>query len=293
MPFQNLFICKTPDKTNNIKHRKEQDSLWANQLCHIFPIQIERASSFTSKGSITVEASLVVPLFFFAMLCLVYLLEMMAIQTTVRNALYSVGKDISQQAYLSPIISTNAIEQHMIQNIGTERLERSMIVGGADGIDCSRSSSDWNTAVIDLVVRYDLQIPVLMFRIPILSREETLRVKGWTGYVPGADESGDKDIVYITDYGVVYHRSMSCTYLEVALQKVGIEEVESLRNNSGGKYYACESCGKNSGHAETVYVTEYGNRYHTTLDCNKVKRNIYAVPLEEVRGMGGCSKCAK
>ena len=277
----------------NLNSRKEKDSLLAIHFPLIFHRnrKRERASAFTSKGSITLEVALVVPIFFFAMLCMVCLLEMMSIQTTVRNALYSVGKEIAQQAYSSPMISTYGIQQHIIKNIGSEKLDRSMIVGGSDGISCSNSMSDWSTAVIDLSVCYDLEIPILMFKIPVLTREETLRVKGWTGYASGMYGEGTNEVVYVTDYGLVYHKNMSCTYLELSIQAVSILDIEHLRSESGAMYYPCESCGNDTVSAGRVYITDYGTRYHTSLECNKVKRNIYAVPLDEVYGLGGCSKC--
>lgn len=277
--------------TNNFK-RKENDSLMTNHFHRIIHNKTERASAFTSKGSITLEAALVLPLFFFAVLCLVYLLEMMAIQTSIRNALYSTGKDVAMQAYMSPVISTEAIEKRIVRTIGEERLAKSMVVGGASGIDCRGSSSDWNTAVINLEVAYKLEVPVLMFRIPIISKEETLRIKGWTGYVEGGGGQVKDEIVYVTEHGIVYHKDMYCTYLELAIRAISPESLGELRNQSGGKYYPCESCGKNTP-AVRYYITDYGDRYHTTLECSKVKRNMYAVPLDEVYGLGGCSKCVK
>ena len=295
MSFLNQKIIKKIPYNfmKNLKNRKENDSLLAIHFPLIFYkiIKRERASAFTSKGSITLEAAIVVPIFFFAMLCMVCLLEMMSIQTTMHNALYSVGKEIAQQAYSSPMISTYGIQQHIIKNIGSEKLDKSMIAGGADGINCSNSRSDWSTAVIDLSVCYDLELPILMFKIPVLSREETLRVKGWTGYVAGIYGEDANDMVYVTDYGLVYHKNMSCTYLELSIQAVGIADVENLRSDSGAKYYPCESCGSDAVSAGRVYITDYGTRYHTSLECKKVKRNIYAVPLDEVYGLGGCSKC--
>ena len=291
-----MSFRKIPTYFNRKKfvHGKEQDSLLAktlNQNSYIKKIYIERASAFTSKGSLTMEAALVVPLFFFAMLCMVYLFEMIAIQTAVETALHSVGKEIAKEAYVSPIISPYGIEQHLIRNIGNDRLERSMVSGGVNGLDCNASTSNWNTGEIQLVVRYRLEIPILMFRIPAVSREETLRVKGWTGYVSGSGNPSSEEVVYITDYGLVYHKDMYCTYLELSIQAVRVEEIEDLRNQSGGKYYACSSCEKELCEAGVVYLTAYGDRYHSSLDCSKIKRNIYAVPLKEVYGLGGCSKC--
>lgn len=263
----------------------------ANPQRYFLNIHKERTSTFTSKGSITLEAALVVPIFFFAMLCMVYLLEMVAIQTSIHHALHSAGKELMEQSYVSPIISTDSIESHMVRSIGEERLEGSMIVGGATGIDCSGSRVDWNTSVIELSVQYDMEIPVLMFRIPIISKADTLRVKGWTGYVSGAEGSTEQELVYVTDNGLVYHKDKNCTYLDMSVRAVDADKMDETRNKSGGKYYACGYCKNKNPDTYFYFVTNYGERYHSTLNCSRLKRNIYVVPLDEVYGKGGCSKC--
>ena len=278
--------------TYNIKlHRKETDSHWAKHFFIIFRIRRERVSTLTSKGSLSLEAAVALPIFFFAMLCLIFLFEMMSTQVYIKNALYSTGKELAQQAYVLPAISTPGIREHMIEQIGKERLDNSLIAGGSEGIDCSNSSCNWNSAIMDLSVRYTIKIPVLMFQIPAIPCEESLKVKGWVGETPRTGKNG-MDIVYITDYGEVYHEDISCTYLDVVVRGIIATTIQDARNDSGGKYYACEQCGEES-HVGILYVTNYGASYHTTLSCTKIKRNIYAVSREDILGKGGCSKCVK
>lgn len=270
-----------------------------NQNHPVFKNTAGRASSFTSKGSITLEAALAVPVFLFAMLCFLYLMEFMALTTELRNALYSAAKETAERAGITPVITSGSVKRHVVNAIGEDKLNDSMIAGGTRGLDLSRTFCDWNTAVMTFVMKYDVKIPVLMFDIPAIRRTETVRVKGWTGYEPVPDPAGE-NIVYVTAYGTVYHRSLECTYLSMSVSKVRLDAMETLRNESGGKYYPCESCGnsgtglsgslKNGGY---VYVTKYGNRYHASLNCGRIKRNISAIPLEEAEGMRGCSKCVK
>ena len=274
------------------KHRKEPDS-HGKKLFHLIFHQIkERASAFTSRGSITLEAALVIPFFFFAMLSLVFLLEMMNIRTEMQNALHSVGKTLSQQSYVNPMLSTAGLRQSIVDHVGEERINDSIIANGVRGIDCGDSVSDWNTAVMDLSLKYEIEIPVLFFRIPAIACEETLRIKGWTGQNAGAGEGTYQEVVYITDYGTVYHHDMTCPYLDISIRGILADTIGDARNNSGGKYYACETCGDGT-HYGILYVANYGDRYHTTLNCSKIQRNVYAVPYEDVTGMGGCSKCVK
>jgi len=296
MSFLNYFLThnkKTYKKPFIVQRKEQKDSLLANHFPKIYYMKRGRASAFTSKGSITLEAAIVVPIFFFAMLCLAYLLEMMALQTTIRNALYSSGREIAQQTYVSAVVSAQDVEQHIVNNVGTEKLNNSIIVGGANGIDCSASLSDLHTGVMNLSAKYEMKIPILMFQLSSISCEEKLRVKGWNGYAKGTDVSPEKRIVYITDTGLVYHESEECTYLDLSIFSVDIEQVTELRNQSGGKYYACETCGKKEAHQGFVYMTDHGIKYHTSLECSKLKRNVYAVRYDEVYGLGGCSKCVE
>ena len=270
--------------------RKERDSLWTIHFYQIHTLNSERTSAFTSKASLTVEAAIVVPIFFFAMLCLVALLEMNVIRMTVKGALYSVARELGQQAYVLPTFTSLGVEEKLTKQIGTDRLKRSMIVNGTEGLDCSGSYADWDTGEMDLLVKYRLQVPLLMFRVPVISCEESLKVKGWTGQTSSLDGADNGQVVYVTKYGTVYHKNYNCTFLNPSIRSVDVSAIEGVRNHSGGKYYPCESCGQ-AGQVGFFYVSSYGNRYHTSLNCNKIKRNYYAITLEEAKGLGGCSKC--
>lgn len=290
----NLTYNMNPHKRNTHLYRKEKiDSLNTIQSTPHIVDRKGRASAFTSRGSLTLEAAIVVPIFFFAMLCLAYLLEMMAIQTTVRNGLYSAGKVAAKEAYVGDFLSANELEQRIVENIGRDRLNRSIIAGGADGIDCAKTRCHRITGVMDLAVQYQVEVPVLMFRLAPITYEENLRVKGWTGYVASAGAGTKEEMVYVTETGIVYHKDAQCTYLDMSVQSVHKDTVNELRNQSGGKYYACEACGKEQTDSEYLYITLYGTRFHTSLECKKIKRNIYTISIEETYGLGGCSKCVK
>ena len=254
--------------------------------------RMERTSSFTSKGSITLEAALSVSFFFLAIVSMIYLFEIMAIQTNIRSALHAVSKEVALESFVNPMIPTSKMERRIAEIVGEERLSDSLIVGGSSGFDCSASKKYWNTTIMDLSVCYDMEIPILMFRLPVISKEEVIRVKGWTGYEVKLTDEMDNTMVYVTEHGLVYHADMNCNYLELSIKTVPQEEVEHLRNQSGGIYKECPSCNRYQAGAN-VYITDYGDKYHNSLECHGLKRNIYAISLSDVHGLGGCSICVK
>lgn len=294
MSFQ---ICQKNKGKYAELHRKENDSILTPKIICIHKKHSrtteERASSFTSKGSITPEAALATTFFFFAVLCLIYLFEVMAIQTNVRSALYAVGKEVALESYTRPVIPTTKMERQIAEKIGVERVENSMVVGGSSGFDCSASKKYWNTTIMDLTVCYELEVPVLMFRLPLILKEETIRVKGWTGHEVKLTDSLDNVMVYVTDYGLVYHADRYCNYLDLSVKTMEKAEIEHLRNENGGIYKECLSCKRRGDGFGKCYVTDYGDRYHMSLECSGLKRNIYTISLEDAHGLGGCSKCVK
>lgn len=248
--------------------------------------------ALSKRGSITAEAAMVVSFFFLAVICLTYLFQILSLQVTVRNGLHAVGRKMAVELCENPVMKPDNIKKELIRQIGEDRLDTSLIVGGSAGIDCSRSKQKWNTTIVDLSAVYRIEIPILLFRIPMIRREETLRIKGWTGYEGGNDWAESEEMVYVTEHGMVYHTDRNCTYLDLSIRTVEEEQIHQFRNLSGGKYQRCTSCRKDVD-SPWVYITDYGELYHGSLDCRKLRRRVYPVSLREVYGLGGCSKCVR
>lgn len=251
------------------------------------------ASAFvdgTCAGSVTVEAVISIPLFLYAAICLIWMLEMRAIQIRVRCALQDAGKQMAVELAEIPLLVPAELEAKVINCIGKERIARSLIEGE---ISCKGSYIWPGTGIMELKAQYKVKLPVPFFIIPPLTYEESLRMKAWNGYVKHGIGNGDasQKTVYVTETGVVYHEDYHCTYLEPSVRSVSSEALEELRNSDGGKYYPCLICGDSS--RESYYVTNYGDKYHSSLSCIGLKRNIYAVPISEVKGKGACSKCGQ
>lgn len=243
------------------------------------------------KGGLTVEAAVAVPVFLFAVLALIYLLEIMSIEIYIRAGMQYAGKRYAENAYLFAAADQEQMRKDIVESVGAERIQRSCVRGGGRGIDCSDSYVDFLRQILHLKTKYEMEIPIPFFGLYIIKREETMRIKGWNGYVSSIPISREQKIVYVTEHGTVYHCDRRCPYLDLSIRMVLPAEMETIRNQSGGKYYPCERCGDHIGWG--IYITDYGDRYHTTLSCSGLKRKIYAVPLSETSGKARCSKCGK
>lgn len=241
------------------------------------------------KGSITVEAALAVPVFFLAVVSLLYLMELMAVRTSVRAGLQAAGKRAMQDACIVSVFTPLQIERDVVEAVGEKRLENSMIVGGSEGIQCEGSYLSAVTGIGKLQAAYEVKLPIPLFSVPPLSFVETVRIKAWTGYEREAFGREEDETVYVTETGIVYHKDYYCTYLKLSIHIVQASETGSLRNVYGGKYDSCEKCFQ--GTSAAVYITDSGDRYHSSLSCSGLKRTVYAVPLSEAAGKGMCSRC--
>ena len=268
----------------------------------IYHSESERVSLSTSKrlfklfrnksnGSVTVEAAIAVPIFFLAVVTLMYLLEMMAVHTAVRSGLQYAGKKAVKETCITQMLRPSQVENDVVQAIGESRIDRSIISGGSGGIDCSGSRMSVRTGIGKLSAEYRVKIPVPMFGITPVKCIETMKIKAWSGYEKEGLPDVGSDTVYVTETGLVYHRDYHCSHLDLSIRMTHMNTIEELRNENGGKYYPCEHCAKiNSG---KIYITNSGDRYHSSLSCSGLKRTIYAIPVSEAAGKGACSRCGR
>ncbi len=249
------------------------------------------SSSVSVKASITVEAALAVPVFFLAMVTILYLFEMAAIQTTVRAGLQYAGKKAAKEAYLTKTVLPASIEEDLVSAIGSDRLSRSIVIDGSSGISCEKSWMSPRTGIGTLKVTYRVRLPISFFGSLSRKYEVSMKIKSWVGYEKEAFGSDSQEIVYITETGLVYHRNYHCTYLDLSIHAVSAADLTNLRNASGGRYKACNRCHPSS--SGQVYIANYGDSYHGNIFCSGIKRTVYSVPLSEVMGKGACTKCGQ
>ena len=83
-------------------------------------------------------------------------------------------------------------------------------------------------------------------------------------------------------------RDPGCSHIHLSIHSVEKTQLGAMRNENGEKYHPCEECGGGTGN---VYITDTGNRYHSSLECSGLKRSIVKVPVTQVKDRRPCSRC--
>jgi len=248
------------------------------------------------KGSITIEASMIIPFFTCFFAAFLFFFRVMQVQLLVQGALEETGRNLA-------ILSVKELEEEVshIEYLGLakgmfcmklleEELVEQYVEGGAVGV--SLLASDFEGDYIALNANYVVDFPVkLLGNLDILVSQNTLFRK-WNGWHTIAEGQNAEMWVYVTEHGEVYHMRKSCPYLDLSIRKVFAGTLGSRRNSNGERYRACGRCTMGS-YQDMVYITDYGDRYHKTQDCSALKRTIYQKRQSEVGGMDACSKCSK
>lgn len=253
-----------------------------------------RVSSFIicrQKGSMTIETALVLPIFLFAMLLVIMLSDALGLYMTIQGAIHQNVKLAAQSAYDQQLDSA-AIYSRILEDIGEDYLLRAPIEGGSRGIRFDDFGVE-DGEVIDLVLEYRLQFPFDLIGVGTIPMRQGGTAHKWIGYGGSSlidENTEEEEYVYITPYGTVYHRSTECSHLKLSIHEVTAEQIENLRNTDGGKYKGCELC-NGALSSEHLYITDDGDRYHSSLICSGLKRDIITIPISKVGSRRPCSRC--
>lgn len=286
MPF--CFLGRNKRNTT-LKLKSKNQSILTSPLKPNNPVKGKRVSL---SASVTVEASLVVPLYVFAFTVFCYVLLLLNFQVKVDKALYNTARTIAKYAYThdaGSVVDAVAAGALVVHEVGTDNIRNMGIVGGSAGFHFL--FSDFEDGIVDLVVQYNVKFPFSIIGSVYLPCTQRARTRAFIGITPGMDGEGKEAYVYVTQTGKVYHKSLECTYLKLSIREVAALDVNGLRNQNGERYSACEICTKEGELLETAYVTDFGNRYHASVNCSGLKRGIIKIKIEDAAGYRPCSRC--
>ncbi len=237
-----------------------------------------------AQASITVEAALVVPIFLYCVMGLIYLMVLFQTEEKVAWALQEVGNEVAveyvaseKKPTLNPVYFTAKMNGYLRD--------------GSVPVSLLRSKYDEKKQLVTFVCDYGNTVPFPIVKdFFLFSRKHTVRL--FSGVKTRNREEDGDEMVYITPTGRVFHRSTSCKYLALHISQVKGKDLGFLRSEGGSIYYPCEACCTGEcGPEENVFICSYGDRYHRSRSCSKLKRSIRRVKRAQVPDRVPCSNC--
>lgn len=267
------MLCSLKCKKNN-----KYESTYVKRLIY--------RDGIPSAASLTVEAAFVLPIFMFAMLLIAYIGLLVKTQDEVRHAMVRTVEEASAEVGAGVSAQAKSMVYYrgkLLAYLGDTSLTTSLV--GSSFLE--------ENDEIDLVVSYRTSLPLNIFGIWSPQFRERVHTRAFVGVDTRENAEEEDVVVYITENGRVYHRNKNCTYLKLSVSKVKYGDVDGMRNSSGGKYHPCHKCARgHTPHADAdVYITNYGDRFHTNRACSEIKRTIKEIMLSEVGSRAPCSKC--
>ncbi len=209
------------------------------------------------RGSFTIEAAAVLPVFLFGMIAMISFMDLYRQETV-----------------------------HLMQTCQEAELQ---------GLEQACAGNMQEELVISDT--YEYRPLSLLIPLAPVERKNEARVHLWNGRPSGShfgdgNLQETEPMVYITATGNVIHKSLNCSYLNLSVSMVSGADLVTLANHSGGHYHACETCSRNESPAAVVFITEYGSSYHNHSTCSTLKRTVRLVKESEAEGYHLCSRCA-
>lgn len=278
---------------------------------------MERTSLFAFfsrkiEAGMTVEASIVLPMFLFFFLNLGCAIEMIRLHGNLQLALWQIGSKMSVYGYAldsgelpedsdgwwrdlaGAVVSATYVKGQIINSAGADYLNSSPLTNGAAGIQLWESEIFGSDDEIDIIVTYSVSpwSSLIGFRPFRMANRYYAHI--WNGYsLSGTGEEGEvTQIVYVTENGAVYHMSMECTHLQLSVREIPSFVIDELRNQGGGRYRPCSRCAGGRP-PSTLYITSEGDRYHYDRGCSGLKRTVFSMTIEQAQEAGyrPCSRC--
>ncbi len=261
------------------------------------PPSTKRAFSTAShlKASLTLEATITLPLFIAGIIAFIFLIQAVQVQMRIEKALFNQTMKISGYAFYvdgvgvpgeaGNFVETSIIRKAVIDEVGEEFLNNSYIVGGKDGIYVN-FIKEYREGILDVELVYKMEVPFNLFGIKPVTYTTRAVCHTWIG--GRSDDLVDEtEYAYVTPNATVYHSYSDCTYLVMPVSTASYSELDK-------KYKACSSCCEENIIYTNVYYTQYGERYHSTVLCSNLHRNVFMIELDKAaKQYELCSRCSK
>lgn len=243
------------------------------------------------KGSLTLEAAVIIPFVAAFLVSILFFFRVLQVQTAVQESLtYSARKSAATSVVTEKsAVNLSMAKGYYFSHVSRYQAARKYIDG--TWVATSFAGSDCSQEYIDLKVNYDVKLPVSFFNIKKVTVYQGIKQRRWVGDKPHKKSEDEDPYVYITKTGYAYHSTSSCSHIDLGISQITKSQLESARNQSGGKYHRCSKCGKKVKNANVFYIADYGTTYHTDINCSGLKRSVSKVRLSEVGNRTPCKHC--
>ena len=278
-----MSLCIYPHNKNKSKTLSRRHSVET----YLKPLKETSLTSF-HRGSLTVEAAVVLPVLACCLVTVIYFFRILMVQEAIDQALYYAGQKVSVESSItdSDVALFLSAEYFFLQVVEEYEFIDTYVENGTFGI--SLLSSSFTEEEILLRAQYRMKLPV-----PFINKERMYfwqqnRFRKWVGDSPKEEA---EDVVYVTATGEVYHASTGCRVLSLSIHQIAIDQIYMVRGENGQKYTPCSRCKFYEKGADVVYYTDYGELYHYSTACSSIKRTIITIPTSEIGERRPCSYC--
>ena len=281
------FCFKIPSmyvtKCNSNMNRKDYNQIQSTQASdNDKKIYCKRASQCVSnRGSVTVEAALVLPFFFFVLYAILLISQFLMTEDRIHVALVETGRVLAGEEEERVTFARAQLE--LRKQVKSHNL--SMVSGGVSGISLGSSRLPNNQHEIELHADYRMKVSVPFLFTVSVPVQVTVIQRMFDGcHITDTSEGRGGDYVYVAEYESVYHTSSQCTH--IAIRLIPAKDASAL----AGKRQ-CEFC-KNYNEAGE-YVSLTGDCVHQNPQCSRIKRTVYMIEKDKAGNLPLCSRCAK
>lgn len=274
-----------------------------------------KSKSRYQNASLTVEASVAFPVFFFAVLYLIQMFLVLRAEVVIAEAGITAARESAAYSYVAERLADGetavaetvltVFDQKIVRDIGMTTMFHACC--DAEILKQARVGQGFSGIWVDTEASGETTYAELYYRVrpaDVLTKGGgkfyvmRLVYRDWTGegerHAASEEAEDEKTTVYMTEHGRVYHRKRTCSYIKIDVTPVLSECVKNERNASGAKYYACEFCDPVLRIGTQVFITEYGTRYHAVSTCSAMKRTVKECDFDAVKDTyPPCSRCGK
>lgn len=263
---------------HNIKKRDKRTSLSASQ-----------------RGSITVEAAVVLPVLLCALIGILFLAKVLVVNQEMETALLETARQVARKEALFSEKEREGTGISFAGSLFQKNRKQGDVSRGLTVTGVSFFGSEYRkeSKEIKLYLTYKIKVPMLLLGNRQIRIRTGICQKAWNGYAPasGEENSQNQEYLYVTTDGEVYHKDGQCYHLHINIRET--KEVDVYYNGQTS-YRPCRYCiRKGEGRASALYIPSEGDCYHSDPSCSGLTRTVRYVKKEEAEGMRPCSHCCR